>query len=191
VFDIEFYSVAGRGTVPAEPATPENSENAAAQLADPATPDQQSSLQDDWAIDTGSGGASNHATPPGSPAVQGIEFATPLTGESVNSKGVPQRFRTLANINDTTNEITDFEYSGVCYLAAEEPRSIETALNEQCWRKAMEAKMQSIEENKTWQLSTLPAGHRAIGLKWVFKVKKDPEGNVVKHKARLVAKRYA
>jgi hypothetical protein len=123
--------------------------------------------------------------------VQGIEFATPVTGESVNSKGVPQRFRTLANINDTTNEITDFEYSGVCYLAAEEPRSIETALNEQCWRKAMEAEMQSIEENKTWQLSTLPAGHRAIGLKWVFKVKKDPEGNVVKHKARLVAKGYA
>lgn len=37
-------------------------------------------------------------------------------------------------------------------LAAEEPRSIETALNEQCWRKAMEAEMRSIEENKTWQL---------------------------------------
>jgi hypothetical protein len=30
VFDIEFYSVAGRGTVPAEPVTPKNSENAAA-----------------------------------------------------------------------------------------------------------------------------------------------------------------
>lgn len=112
VFDIEYYSVAGRGTVP------ENSEDAAAQPADPATLDQQSPLQDDWAIDTGSDGASNHATPPGSPALQGIEFATPLTGESINSKGVPQRFRTLANINDTTDEITDFEYSGVCYLAA-------------------------------------------------------------------------
>lgn len=86
VFDIEFYSVAGRGTVPAEPATPENSENAAAQLADPATPDQQSPLQDDWAIDAGSDGASNHATPPGSPAVQGIEFATPLTGESCSRR---------------------------------------------------------------------------------------------------------
>jgi hypothetical protein len=35
----------------------------------------------------------------------------------------------------------------------------------------------------------LLAGHRAIGLKWVFKVK-DPEGNIIKHKARLVAKGY-
>ncbi|XP_066163729.1 uncharacterized protein [Oryza sativa Japonica Group] len=36
----------------------------------------------------------------------------------------------------------------------------------------------------------LPSGHKAIGLKWVFKVKKDPAGAVVKHKARLVAKGY-
>jgi hypothetical protein len=28
-------------------------------------------------------------------------------------------------------------------------------------------------------------------LKWVFKVKRDPGGNVIKHKARLVAKGYA
>ena len=55
----------------------------------------------------------------------------------------------------------------------------------------MEAEMESIQANRTWELSALPAGHRAIGLKWVFKVKKDPEGNIVKHKARLVAKGYA
>lgn len=32
--------------------------------------------------------------------------------------------------------------------------------------------------------------HRAIGLKWVFNVKKDPKGNMIKHKARLVTKGY-
>jgi hypothetical protein len=36
----------------------------------------------------------------------------------------------------------------------------------------------------------LPTGQRAIGLKWVFKIKKDEYENVTKHKARLVAKGY-
>jgi hypothetical protein len=36
----------------------------------------------------------------------------------------------------------------------------------------------------------LPAGHKAIGLKWVYKLKKDSKGEVLKHKARLVAKGY-
>jgi hypothetical protein len=50
--------------------------------------------------------------------------------------------------------------------------------------------LQSIDENGTWTLTTLPAGHRAIGLKWVYKVKKDEYGCIVKHKACLVAKGY-
>ena len=45
--------------------------------------------------------------------------------------------------------------------------------------------------SRPFNYTNLPKGHKAIGLKWVYKVKRDPEGNVVKHKARLVAKGYA
>lgn len=51
--------------------------------------------------------------------------------------------------------------------------------------------MSSIQDNRTREMTTLPAGHRAIGLRWVLKVKKDSSGNVIKHKTRLVAKGYA
>lgn len=54
----------------------------------------------------------------------------------------------------------------------------------------MDKKMQSIEENITWKLTELPFGKKVIGLKWIFKLKKDAEGNIVKHKARSVAKGY-
>jgi hypothetical protein len=54
----------------------------------------------------------------------------------------------------------------------------------------MEEELSSIHDNKTWTLTTLPAGHKAIGLKCVFKLKKDSKGEVVKHKACLVAKGY-
>lgn len=55
----------------------------------------------------------------------------------------------------------------------------------------MDEEMRSIHDNKTWELTELPPGQRAIGLKLVFKVEKNPEGNVIRHKARLVAKGYA
>jgi len=54
----------------------------------------------------------------------------------------------------------------------------------------MEEEMASIEENGTWALVDLPPGHKFIGLKWVYKVKWDEKGAIVKHKARLVAKGY-
>jgi hypothetical protein len=50
--------------------------------------------------------------------------------------------------------------------------------------------IESIESNKTWRLVTLPHGHHPVGLKWVYKLKKDAAGEVVKHKVWLVAKGY-
>jgi hypothetical protein len=55
----------------------------------------------------------------------------------------------------------------------------------------MHQEINSIEENHTWELVDLPAGHQPFGLKWVFKLKKNDKGVIVKHKARLVAKGYS
>jgi hypothetical protein len=75
-------------------------------------------------------------------------------------------------------------------VSVEEPRSVKEAGGDPNWIAAMEEEMNSIRENGTWSLVELPRGHRAIGLKWVYKVKRDENGNVAKYKARLVAKGY-
>jgi hypothetical protein len=46
-----------------------------------------------------------------------------------------------------------------------------------------------VQKNKTWEPVHLPAGHRPISLKWVFKLK-DKKGVVTKHKVRLVARGF-
>jgi hypothetical protein len=76
-------------------------------------------------------------------------------------------------------------------VSAEEPATVKEATQQMVWKRAMIEELQSIEENRTWKLTELPSGRRAIGLKWVFKVKKNQNGEVVRHKARLVVKGYA
>lgn len=120
-----------------------------------------------------------------------IQWATPPSDASTATDEAPRRFRTVADLLDSTDRIENYEYSALCLVAAGEPSSVEEAMTEDCWRKAMKAEMQAIEENRTWDVSDLPKGQKAIGLKWVFKLKKNPDGKIVKHKARLVAKGYA
>ena len=50
--------------------------------------------------------------------------------------------------------------------------------------------MKTIEENETWQLVEPPPGCRPISLKWVYKVKRDELGAIVKHKTRLIAQDF-
>jgi hypothetical protein len=133
-----------------------------------------------------------HDATPGSQVndnqAQAHNFATPPSNHSEDTFGGPLRFRTLNDLFDSTEELEDFEYSGVCMLAADEPVDVDEALEGKCWVEAMKSELLSIQNNNTWSYATLPKGHRAIGLKWVYKVKRDPEGNILKHKARLVAK---
>nr|GEV03592.1 ribonuclease H-like domain, reverse transcriptase, RNA-dependent DNA polymerase [Tanacetum cinerariifolium] len=72
----------------------------------------------------------------------------------------------------------------------DEPKNYKEASSDQKWIEAMKVELDSINRNNTWELTTLPKGHKAIGLKWVFKTKKDANGNIIKHKSRLVAKGY-
>ena len=58
------------------------------------------------------------------------------------------------------------------------------------WKDAMDEEIKAIKKNKTWELASLPKGHKAICVKWVYKAKKNAKGEVERNKARLVAKGY-
>lgn len=58
------------------------------------------------------------------------------------------------------------------------------------WHDACEEEIKSIIKNKTWDLVDLPPGSKPIGLKWIFKIKKNADGSIQKYNSRLVAKGY-
>lgn len=48
-----------------------------------------------------------------------------------------------------------------------------------------------IEKNQTWELVDRPEHKKAIGVKWVYRTKLNPNGSVNMHKVRLIVKGYA
>lgn len=54
----------------------------------------------------------------------------------------------------------------------------------------MDEEIAAIEKNDTWELTYLPEDKECIGFKWIYKKKLNANGDVVKHKARIVAQGF-
>ena len=54
----------------------------------------------------------------------------------------------------------------------------------------MHKEIQALFDNNTWDIVCLPSGKKAIGSKWVFKVKLKSNGSLERFKTRLFAKGF-
>jgi len=72
-----------------------------------------------------------------------------------------------------------------------EPTCFEQAVGNSKWDNAMDEEMAALDANATWELVALLEDKKAIGCKWVYKVKHNADGSVSRYKTRLVAKGYA
>ena len=69
--------------------------------------------------------------------------------------------------------------------------TVSEALAHPDWRSAMIEEMDALTDNGIWDLVRLPAGKKAIGCRWLFTVKVNPDGSIARLKACLVVKGYA
>jgi hypothetical protein len=76
------------------------------------------------------------------------------------------------------------------HVSASEPGSLREALQDENWKRAMDSEFEALQRNKTWHLVPPRKGINIIDCKWVYKIKRKPDGTVDRHKARLVAKGF-
>ncbi|KAB2598442.1 hypothetical protein D8674_001362 [Pyrus ussuriensis x Pyrus communis] len=84
---------------------------------------------------------------------------------------------------------------GFSFLAditdGEEPRNFKAASLKPEWQLAMQEEFNALKTQGTWILVPPPSHRSVIGSKWVYKVKKNPDGSISRFKARLVAQGYS
>lgn len=59
------------------------------------------------------------------------------------------------------------------------------------WEKAIKEEIDSLIDNKTWDLVPYPTNKNIVDCRWIFTIKNDADGNPAKYKARLVARGFS
>jgi len=103
-----------------------------------------------------------------SPAVDQVDTSLGSTVSTVQLNASSQAL--LASINNTSDPVTFLE-------TIQEPK----------WCEATDAELRALEDNGTWQLTSLPTGKKVIGCKRIYRIKFKSDGSIEKCKARLVA----
>nr|GEW47730.1 hypothetical protein [Tanacetum cinerariifolium] len=76
------------------------------------------------------------------------------------------------------------------FLTSVDPKTYKETLTQSCWREAMQEELNEFERLEVWELVPRPDQVMMITLKWIYKVKLDEMGGILKNKARLVARGY-
>nr|GFC23220.1 retrovirus-related Pol polyprotein from transposon TNT 1-94 [Tanacetum cinerariifolium] len=76
------------------------------------------------------------------------------------------------------------------FLTSVEPKTYKAVLTQACWIEAMQEELHEFERLEVWELVPRPDKVMVITLKWIYKVKLDELGGILKNKARLVARGY-
>lgn len=109
----------------------------------------------------------------------------------MNSQGIDNNNIISSRLRNRTPETA---MMGVALMAiSDEPKTFDEAINShdgQLWKNAMDSEYNSLVANQTWTLVKRPNNQRIVDNKWIFKVKENPDGSIVRHKARLVARGF-
>ncbi|GJR78775.1 retrovirus-related pol polyprotein from transposon TNT 1-94 [Tanacetum coccineum] len=77
------------------------------------------------------------------------------------------------------------------FLTSVEPKNYKEALTQACWIEAMQEELHEFERLEVWELVPPPDKAFVISLKWIYKVKLDELGGILKNKARLDCRGYS
>ncbi|GJV65450.1 retrovirus-related pol polyprotein from transposon TNT 1-94 [Tanacetum coccineum] len=122
----------------------------------------------------------------GSPSITTVDQDAPCCS---NSQTTPETQSPIIS-HDAEEENHDLTTARMYDDPLFEPKTYKEALTQACWIEAMQEELHEFECLKVWEIVPPPDKAMVITLKWIYKVKLDELGGILKNKARLVAYGY-
>lgn len=97
--------------------------------------------------------------------------------------------RKSLRIRRKPTHLDDYATYAEAFIIEDDPKTFSDAMSrddKEEWRKAMDTEIDSMHSNHAWDLVPLPVGKFAINNKWVFRLKRNPDGTIDKYRARMV-----
>ena len=128
-------------------------------------------------FETADGSGSGKPDSPGgrAEAVVSPAAAAPVIRRSVRQEEIKQR------------KAAEMSAAAIGVPASSDEPTVAEALKSPEWTAAMAEEISSLQDYGTWKLVDLPKGVRVLGSLWVLSTKRNEDGSIRRHKARLVA----
>ncbi|KAL5802292.1 hypothetical protein ACOSQ4_030597 [Xanthoceras sorbifolium] len=143
---------------------------------------------------------STYASPSASPIAPPSISALPSADPSSSSSPTISQLASIpsnTHLMITRSKLGIFKpktYSASCYpvccLSESEPKSVKVAIQHNHRLATMKAEYNALIRNRTWSLVLSNPSMHVVGNTWIFRIKCNPDGSVLKYKAMLVAKGF-
>ncbi|KAI5339260.1 hypothetical protein L3X38_018532 [Prunus dulcis] len=116
-----------------------------------------------------------------------VQSVHPMTTRLKDGTISRKHYSNVAHYTQSVNH----SFSGVTCIAhitdTSEPSHFRLAASQPHWQQAMQEEFDALTVQGTWVLVPPPPNKNIVGSKWIYKVKKNPDGSVSRYKALLVA----
>jgi hypothetical protein len=113
------------------------------------------------------------------------------SGSSYQAQTFLSDFLTSDTISKCAHTIHIFSVDGNSFKIPKTYAQALQSTHREDWIHAMLDEFSSLILQQTWELVELPEGAKKVGSRWVFTVKLDSNGEILKYKARFVAKGFS
>lgn len=170
------------------------------EVEDQGIPEPEQSLEDSSEPSADNENGNETLESPSEPATndgESIQGECILSENEENFRRYPRRNVSKPKIYDDYVMNDEFDHSDSAMSVAIsndlEPSNVSEAMlssRKSEWKTAIKKELDSFKINNAWELVDKPSNRNIVKNKWVFKVKKDQDGNIATYKARLVAKGF-